>query len=288
MELENPNAPTENNYYQSEEDFIRASTAIYATLQKLELFGSHLEYNYDLRGDEYQPTYKTDQDATLQQMQAFTLNPSNNYVTGYWRYFYEAIYRANILLEKIEKAEIADFDQDRKKYIIGEAKFLRGFSYYHLTNLFGDVPLFTDAAAQKGFPSERTPKDKVIAQIIEDWTDAKALLPTPAEWGSIEMGRATKGAAQAYLGKLYMMLGRYAEAKNELAEVVNSGVYELVPAYGDNFNEVGENNVESVFEIQYVNLNRGDVWSGGQSQDGADVNESNMFSFLYGVPQGQG
>ncbi|CAA9246975.1 MAG: Cell surface glycan-binding lipoprotein, utilization system for glycans and polysaccharides (PUL), SusD family [uncultured Cytophagales bacterium] len=285
LERENPNAPTEGTYYKTEGDFIRASNAIYATIQKLELFGSYLQYNYDLRGDEYQPTFKTDQDADLQQLQRFTLNPANSYVTGYWRYLYEGVYRSNILLDKIRDAR---FNEVRRGRIEGEAKFLRAFCYYHLTSLFGDVPLFTDAAAQKGYPAGRTPKAQVQAQMIADWTDAKTLLPTPAEWGPGELGRATRGAAGAFLGKLYLTLGRYADARDELAAVVNTGTYSLVPDYRSNFSEGSENNAESVFEIQYRNLNRGDVWGGGQSQDGADVNESNMVSFLYGVPQGQG
>jgi hypothetical protein len=287
LERSNPNSPTESGFYKTERELIAGSNAMYATLQKLEIFNSHLPYAYDLRSDEYGPTFKTGQDATLNQLYEFTVLPDNNYVLGYWRYLFEAVFRSNLVLDKLAQVTDPSFSEVRKKRIEGEAKFVRAFAYFYLTDLFGDVPLFTNSTEQKKFNPTRTPRDQVISQVINDFKDARNLLPTPAEWGNAELGRATKGAAGAFLGKLYLHLGRYAEAKAELAEVVNSGVYGLIPDYARNFDNTLENNRESVFEIQFSPAT-GDVWTGGQSQDGTNVAETHMYSFLYGAPQGAG
>jgi hypothetical protein len=246
LELDNPNRPTETSYYSTESEFIAASNAMYATFQKLQLYASHLEYGYDLRGDEYDSSYKTANDPPLNELKTFNILSDNSYVFGYWRYLYEGVYRANILIDKLTPFNLPN--ATRKNRMLGEAKFLRGFAYYHLVNNFGDVPLFTNSADQRKLNPSRAPKAEVINQIIADWKDAKAALPTPAEWGNADLGRATKGAAQAFLGKMYMMLGRYAEAKAELGEVVNSGVYDLAGIdYLSNFELSGENNRESIF-----------------------------------------
>ena len=96
LERSNPNSPTEASFYKTERELIAGSNAMYATLQKLEIFNSHLPYAYDLRSDEYGPTFKTGQDATLNQLYEFTVLPDNNYVLGYWRYLFEAVFRSNL------------------------------------------------------------------------------------------------------------------------------------------------------------------------------------------------
>jgi hypothetical protein len=287
LERNNPNSPTESTFYKTERELIAGSNAMYATLQKLEIFNSHLPYAYDLRGDEYGPTFKTFQDPALNQLREFKVLPDNNYVLGYWRYLFEAVFRSNLVLDKLAQVTDPTFGAVRKGRIEGEAKFIRAFSYFYLTDLFGDVPLFTNTTDQKKLNPTRTEKSKVIEQMIADLKDAKNLLPLPAEWGNAELGRATKGAAGALLGTLYLHLGRYGEAKAELAEVVTSGAYDLIADYKQNFDNTLENNMESVFEIQF-NANTGDVWTGGQSQDGTNVAETHMYSFLYGAPQGAG
>lgn len=112
----------------------------------------------------------------------------------------------------------------------------------------------------------------VYAQIISDLKEAVAALP--ATYASTENGRATKGAANALLGRVNMQKGDYAAAKTALLEVVNSGVYEInsVP-YQNNFLEETEFNKESIFEIVYFeNVNNGFNW-GGQGDGGSNQSQ---------------
>jgi len=281
LQKDNPNAPTETSFYKTQQDAIYAINAAYSTAQKLELYSSNLEYVYDLRADDMEGTGNLTKYGDFPTLEAFTLNSTFSFGYGYWRFLFEGVFRCNILLDKVEG--ITFTDASRKQSIIGEAKFLRGFYYYHLVNNFGDVPLFTSAVEQSEVAVGRTPKAQVYDQIISDWQDATTSLPTAQEWGKDNAGRASKGAAQAFLGKLFLFLGRYQEAKNELGEVISSGQYSLVKDYYSNFTEENENNLESVFEIQYAPT-PGDVWSGGQSNDSGS--EGNLYHFLYGNPQG--
>jgi hypothetical protein len=285
LDLDNPNAITDASFYKTEADAIRASNAMYSSLQKVELYSTNLAYTYDLRADDYKPTKNLVGYGAFPQIANFTLNATNDFVKGHWQYLYEGVFRCNVVLEKIPAITMAE---TRKKWILGEAKFLRGFYYWHLANLFGNVPLILSTPkSQADFRPAASTQAQVYQQVITDFTDAKNALPTPNEWGSKEIGRATKGAAQGFLGKLYLQLGNYNEAKTELGDLINTSdktIYDLVTDYYSNFTEANENNKESVFEIQYKPT-AGDVW-GGQSGDGSGVSEGSLYSLMYGNPQG--
>ena len=74
-------------------------------------------------------------------------------------------------------------------------------------------------------------------------------LPTTPPDGQV--GRATKGAAQALLGKVYLYQNKFAEAAQVLETVIHSNTYSLVTDYASIFEKEGENGAESVFEVQY-------------------------------------
>src|SRR5690606_12515106 len=97
----------------------------------------------------------------------------------------------------------------------------------------------------------RTPKQEVYDQIIQDLQDAIEVLPT--EYADVERGRATKGAAHAYLGKVYLYLHDFPKAEEMFAAVINSGTYSLNPDYYSMFLRAGENSPEHIFQVQFLN-----------------------------------
>src|SRR5690606_35265212 len=144
----------------------------------------------------------------------------------------------------------------QKQKFIGEAKFLRALYYFILVTRFGDVPMpITIPDGTVGLP--RTPKEDVYQQIIEDLQDAsKTLLEKSVE----QKGRATKGAAIALLGKVYLFLEEYQLALNEFNKIY--GQYSLENNYFNNFMEETEHGPESIFEIMYDDdLGNADVWA---------------------------
>ena len=104
---------------------------------------------------------------------------------------------------------------------------------------------------------------EVYQQAISDFTEAQSLLPE--EWNDANKGRATKGAALAFRAKCYMQMHQWAEAKNDLQWLVDgagSQYYDLVDNYEDNFRVDTENNIESVFEIQYSDIHKAPAGDG--------------------------
>ena len=139
---------------------------------------------------------------------------------------------------------------DLRARIIAEAKFLRAYFYFHLSNIFGNIPLKTIPAFT---PDElNVPKssvDNIYAQIEQDLTEAATILPTSYE--SANIGRATKGSALGLLAKTYLFQEKWQLAFDAATQTEGLG-YSLTNLYRDNFKVETENNSESVFEIQHL------------------------------------
>jgi hypothetical protein len=114
---------------------------------------------------------------------------------------------------------------------------------------FGDVPLIIDEriGAQEATEIPRTAASEVYAQIEQDLLDASSVLDEV----SLIKGKATKGAALALLGKVFLYQKKYTEAASKLDEVINSGSYSLINDYSDLFSVSNENNSETVFDVEY-------------------------------------
>jgi len=182
-----------------------------------------------------------------QKVAYYTLTPTNRTAEEAWNNLYIDIRYANIVLDKLPDIEM---DSDLKKRYMAEAKFLRGYDYFLLVQTFGDVPLVktTDVEA---YDKKRAPASDVLKQAISDFKDAASVLPTKSQYSSEDIGRASKGAAQAYLGKLYMWMGDFTNAEDWLGRVIDSKEYSLATDYGMIFTKAGENGPGSIFEIQY-------------------------------------
>ncbi len=190
----------------------------------------------------------------------FSLNPLLGPQMGLWRKYYTGIYRANLILQKIEEAP--SLSPAFKARTVAELKFLRGWFYFDLVRFFGNVPLFTKTISVDDIYSvkQASPAD-VYAQIEKDLTEAKNTPELPETVPPSELGRITHGAAAALLGKVILFQndnGRMLEAAANFEEVINSGNYFLTTNFGDIFKQENEFGPESVFEIQYASNRPGD------------------------------
>ncbi|WP_034919720.1 RagB/SusD family nutrient uptake outer membrane protein [Gillisia sp. CAL575] len=166
-----------------------------------------------------------------------------------WEANYQGIARANQALNYLPDLEI---DEDLKTRLIGESKFLRAEYYFRLVRMFGGVPLINkvpDIENEDDINAayNRVSKEDIYAFITSDLTDAVASLPT--SYSSADLGRATKGAALTALAKVNMYQGNWQQVYDLTNEVMGLG-YSLTPEYEDIWKEIGENNSESIFEIQ--------------------------------------
>jgi hypothetical protein len=151
----------------------------------------------------------------------------------------------------IDRSQGIEMNEELKARYVAEAQFLRALMYFNLVRVFGDVPLVVKEIekAEEGYQYGRNPAAEVYAQIIADLTEAEAVLPVT--YAAADAGRATRGAAKALLGKVYLTLGRHADAAGKLKEVIDLGVYDLLPSYAEVFAPGNKNHKESVFAVQY-------------------------------------
>lgn len=163
---------------------------------------------------------------------------------------YQGINRANQALKYIPQLDKAD--PALRKRLIGEAKFLRAFMYFTLVRSFGGVPLVDRVpilgnAEDKKMQLARASKEEIYAFIEKDLKDAIEALPGKASYGGIDVGRASVGAAHALLAKVYLYQKKWQLAAEQCDLVTG---YSLTPNFIDIYKVSGENNAESIFEIQ--------------------------------------
>ncbi len=182
-------------------------------------------------------------------------NSSSWAAASKWSRAYSSIVRVNSFLVNIEKAEM---DNGIKTQMEAEARFIRAYMYYDLIHYYGDVPLILEEQTLDNAKVSRTPKNQVLDAIITDLDYAAANLPT--SYGSSDVGRATKGAALAYKAKALLYNEKWAEAAQAAKVVMDLGVYDLFSDYAGLFTEENENNIEVIFDIQYMTDLRPQSW----------------------------
>lgn len=173
--------------------------------------------------------------------------------TKLWKEHYIAISRANQVLDNIDK--ITFTDNAVKDDLVGQAKFLRSFYYFYMTTLWDNLPFVLHTSSPADRPEQKSP-DEIFTQLETDLNDAVSKLP--ATRAAKDYGRATKGAAYALLAKVYMQHHKWPDAIKCFEWLIDGegkNYYDLVPDYGDNFNNGKENNKESLFEIQFSLMN---------------------------------
>ncbi|RYZ60891.1 MAG: RagB/SusD family nutrient uptake outer membrane protein [Chitinophagaceae bacterium] len=261
------NRPTTESYFKTAEELLAGVNGIYSTLRSPGLVGREWFFLHDTRGDEMASGGGHLEAPRRELLEQSTPSTSNSVMTDVWRSSYIMINRANTVIQQAPNVTNNTALRDR---IVGEAKFLRAWAYYELVSQWGEVPLYTEPVnSATGFKG-RSPEADIYTLIISDLTDAASKLPD--SYDNANRGRATKGAANAMMGRVQMQKGDYAAAKTALLAVVNSNVYRLVPEYMDNFLEETEFNAESIFEVAF--FDRGDAnfnWGGYSTGDGAAV-----------------
>lgn len=174
-------------------------------------------------------------------------------IVNRWRRGFDGIQRANTVIRNVSQMDIA---AETRSVVIGEARFLRAFFYFHLLNLYGGVPIYDETVdLNRDFNqllAPRSTEEQVRAFIIADLTEAIASLPVsyPAQ----HYGRATKGAALALRGKVYLFNKEWSKAVQDLEDVVynktGSFGYSLYPDYANLFKPQGHSSSEMIFAIQ--------------------------------------
>ena len=235
------------NFYQSSKD---AQAAVDATYQQMNSLYNRLMYNLcDLPCDGMKNGLGMP-NAFLQDLAYMRHDQGNTFVRDMWNNSYAGIAKANACIENIPGIKMEDGLKNR---YIGEARFLRALYYFNLVRFFGDVPLVTKLGLEEAI-GPRTPKEQVYALIIEDLTAAENALPMRSTYAANSKARASKEAAKALLGKVFVTMGDFEKAKNKLAEVVDKEAeygLGLHDDYAANWKTATEAGKEAILYVEY-------------------------------------
>ena len=237
---------TSSTFFQTDDHAILALTAAYQPMaftgirNPLWVFG-------DVASDDAIKGGIPGDQSEIEFIEKFTYTRDNGFLEHIWRRYYEGISRSNDVIHRLGPA----VSEEVKERVTAEARFLRAYYYFHLVNIFGEIPLKTEPALTAD--DLHVPVSSVAAvydQIETDLKHAAGILP---ESVGGQHGRATKGAALGLLAKTYLFLEKYELALDAVNELEQLGIYNLMPIYSHNFMTDFQNNSESVFEIQHLN-----------------------------------
>ena len=268
LDKTNPSYPTLESYFKNSTELQKGTNAVYSVFHGGALVGREWFFLNDLRSDEV-AAGGGQLEVSRNQILIRAVTPDNAVMNSVWNGLYTVVHRANTVIANGPAVTDNTAGRDRS---VAEAKFLRAWAYYELVSMWGPVPFYTKPVASATDFQPRIAADQVYTQIIADLKDAAAVL-LPAYTGA-DLGRITKGAANAMLGRAYMQKGDYAGAKTALLDVYNSGQYDITSVpYANNFLEETEFNRESIWEAVYFeNVTNSFNWglqgdlAGGSSQ----------------------
>jgi hypothetical protein len=233
-----------NVFYNTSSDMIIATNAVYHALKLNGCYNQSYWVLQELRSD------NTFWDGTglaeeITVFDKFTDITTSDITEDAWNDSYLGISRANIVLDRIDAIDMDAGLRDRLK---GEALFLRSLYYYHLAVAFGNIPLVLNEtkSTEEGTQHVQVGASTVYNQLISDLTTAESQLPQ--SYSGADLGRATKGAAAALLGKIYLTVGDKGNAESALKRVTG---YSLVENYADLWGVDNEHNSESIFEVEF-------------------------------------
>lgn len=238
---------TPANFYRNAEDAKAAVSTVYDPLNSSDLYGQIMWIIQDQATDDAEwGGGRSTANQAKNDLDKYTFTPATTTFQSLWSAVYRGINRANTVIDRVPGIPM---DNDLKNRYVAEAKFMRGFYYFTLVRLFGGVPLVVkETTSLNNLTIPRASVDEVYNQIIQDFTDAEGVLP--ATYTGADRGRATRGAAKAFLAKVYLTRQEWAKAAAKAKEVIDSGTYDLWANYADAFQIANKNGKEAVFEMQ--------------------------------------
>lgn len=258
LDLSNPNQITTDTFWEKEADFEQAVVTLYTPLKNMTggYAGTRGLMIRLCRSDEF--IWKNGV-ADIYTMHRFLNTNTNSVAQEMFAQCYSGIYRANSILQELEKKQ---FDSGFVNKIKAETYFMRGFYFHVLAKEFKDVPLRLEASQDPAtFPLANSSQEEIYNQSVSDLKQAAGLLPVDNA-----PGKPTKGTANMLIGKTYVYQGKWQDAKDVLEPLTQSPYhYKLMSDYSWNFDEAHENNEESIFEVLFEDLGGNDIWGDGEN-----------------------
>lgn len=253
-----------------------------ASAYQILLHDSYANQNYnavllmsDLRSDDI---YKGGGDAGDQRqlylLSLFTSTGSET-LAGLWSIYFTGLTRANSVLISCENA--VGVEESRLEQYKAEGHFLRAYYTHLLWKFWGNIPYFEEPLEEPPYMTKQLKADEVYEKIIADIDFACGNRPDGSPRLTMKLPKTSGGdPIMAYVGRVNkaaaLMLkarvvlyqkdeSRYAEVTKDMADIINSGEYELFPDFDAMWNDENEFCIESIFESNQ--LPEGKTWGSG-------------------------
>ena len=245
------------NFYRTTDDALAAIAGVYATSVSSSgdnYYGRNFVMLSEFLTEMQTPYLSATNERSL--VDNYTFTPAHSYIYSTWQSAYQAINRANSVIDRVPAITM---DTTLRARIVGEAKFLRALHYFNLVRMFGDVPLRVhETTALDSLQQPRATAQSVYAQIVTDLRDAIRTLPSKSAYSGADLGRASRGAAKTLLAKAYLQRAGTGVTPNVgvdsaltlLQDVKANEGYALVPSFASLFDMSNETNSEVIFDIQ--------------------------------------
>ncbi|MEX2592603.1 MAG: RagB/SusD family nutrient uptake outer membrane protein [Anditalea sp.] len=257
LEEKDPSNLTPESFYSIPDHAEAAITSVYADLRFIGggagIFSNNWQLLEAVTGTS---TTETAQNSDLNNLYSLTYDGNTQHIINWWNGLYKVIAQANLVIHNVPGIEM---DEAHKNQILGEARFLRAWAYFHAVRMWGDIPLITNPqnATSEDFLPARTPQEEIYALIVDDLIAAES---SDLLWMDAS-GRVSLAAVKALLAKVYLtMAGEplnrgvayYELAGDKAMEIIaNPGSIDLFDSYADVHSVVMDNTIEDIFEIQY-------------------------------------
>lgn len=257
-----PSNLTADNFFQVPDHAEAGLAAVYAEMRFFGdgagIFSSNWQMLEAMTGTS---TTETAQNSDLNNLYSLSHDGNTGHVVNWWNGLYRVIANANLVIDRVPA--ITPMDAAQKAKILGEARFLRAWAYFHAVRLWGDVPLTTtpQTATSEDFLPARAPQESVYNQIVEDLVAAEKAIPA---WTDVS-GRVNLAAVKTQLAKVYLTMAgfplnkgasHFKLAADKALEVItyanaNPTAINLFPTYEDVHRESLKNRGEHLFQLQY-------------------------------------
>ncbi len=195
---------------------------------------------YDRRGD----------NSVFNKLSNGTLTSNVAVLGQYWAAAYQRVARCNDFLANIDKVPM---DETKKKRMIAEVRFLRACQYFYMSQYWGSVPLVKELLTKEAANTlVKAPRADVVNFALTELADAAVVLPRFKDIPASERGRASKQAALAFLGRLQLAEGKFADAAVTYQTIIDFGDNIIDPDYANLFLVSNENSTENIFSTEFV------------------------------------
>ncbi|WJJ97744.1 RagB/SusD family nutrient uptake outer membrane protein [Algibacter luteus] len=242
-------------FFASENDARQAVQGMYAILKNNSIYGQvGLDHFYDNGCDIIEPNRAAN---FVEPMGNYSMNEAladvsvqKMSVSDTWKDFYRIILNANVIIDRVTGNEAVG-TQETRTDIIADTRFIRGLCYWHITNLWGDAPYYTEVLTLEEIGSlGRTPEATILAGVLEDLQFAQDNLKDA--YTGDQSGRASKWAAAIVMAKIYMKQQQWQLGLDKCLEIINQSPHSLLPTYNEVFDQFNEYNAEIIWSLDFA------------------------------------